>query len=155
MRLDHTWIAAHIPHQGQMCLLDEVLAHSPEEILCRASSHRSMLNPLRSAGRLHALCAIEYAAQAAAIYGALYGGPAAGGATFGMLASVRDVSLELTHLDELGEDLIVSVRNTGADANICMFEFTVSSGSRPLVSGRGSIVLKHSSAAVGRGGGVS
>ncbi|HAJ12631.1 MAG TPA: 3-hydroxylacyl-ACP dehydratase, partial [Comamonadaceae bacterium] len=23
--LDHRWIAAHIPHQGSMCLLDEVL----------------------------------------------------------------------------------------------------------------------------------
>ena len=125
-----------------MCLLDEVLAHSPEEILCRASSHRSQLNPLRSAGRLHALCAIEYAAQAAAIYGALYGGATVGAAAFGMLASVREVSLALTQLDELDEDLFVSVRNTGADANIRMFEFTVSGGSgrwsagaRPLCSG--------------------
>jgi predicted hotdog family 3-hydroxylacyl-ACP dehydratase len=135
-----------------MCLLDEVLAHSPEEILCRASSHRSQLNPLRSAGRLHALCAIEYAAQAAAVFGALYGGAPPGGATFGMLASVRDVSLELARLDELEEDLIVSVRTTGADAHIRMFEFTVSGGSRLLVSGRGSIVLRHSSAPTGRGG---
>jgi predicted hotdog family 3-hydroxylacyl-ACP dehydratase len=135
-----------------MCLLDEVLAHSPEEILCRASSHRSPLNPLRSAGRLHALCAIEYAAQAAAIYGALYGGATAGAAAFGMLASVREVSLALPQLDELDEDLLVSVRNTGADAYIRMFEFTVSGGSRALVSGRGTIVLKHGSAATGRGG---
>jgi predicted hotdog family 3-hydroxylacyl-ACP dehydratase len=135
-----------------MCLLDEVLAHSPNEIVCRASSHRSKLNPLRSAGRLHSLCAIEYAAQAAAVYGALYGGPSAGAATFGMLASVRDVSLELTRLDELGEDLIISVRNAGADASIRMFEFTVSSGSQPLVSGRGSIVLKQGGGARGRSG---
>jgi len=113
MRLDHAWIAAHIPHQGLMCLLEEVLAHSPEEIVCRASSHRSKLNPLRCAGRLHALCAIEYAAQAAAVYGALYDAPAASAAAFGMLASVRDVALELTRLDELGEDLIISVRNGG------------------------------------------
>lgn len=133
-----------------MCLLDEVLAHSPEEIVCRASSHRSKLNPLRSAGRLHALCAIEYAAQAAAVFGALYGG--ADAAAFGMLASVRDVSLELTRLDELGEDLIVSVRNTGADATIRMFEFTVSGGSRALVSGRGAIVLGHGSGPRGRSG---
>jgi len=135
-----------------MCLLDEVLAHSPEEILCRASSHRSKLNPLRSGGRLHALCAIEYAAQAAAVFGALYGGSTTGTATFGMLASVRDVSLELMQLDELGEDLFISVRNTGADENIRMFEFTVSGGSRTLVTGRGAIALKHSSAPTGGGG---
>jgi len=150
VRLDHAWIAAHIPHQGLMCLLDEVLAHSPEEILCRATSHRSQLNPLRSAGRLHALCAIEYAAQA--VYGALYGGPPADSATFGMLASVRDVSLDVARLDELEDDLIVSVRSTGADANIRMFEFTVSSGSRLLVSGRGSIVLRHGGTPTGRSG---
>lgn len=135
-----------------MCLLDEVLTHTQDEIVCRASSHRSKLNPLRSADRLHALCAIEYAAQAAAVHGALYGGPAAGAAPFGMLASVREVSLALSWLDELGEDLIISVRNAGADANILMFEFTVSSGAQPLVSGRGSIVLKQGGDARGRSG---
>jgi predicted hotdog family 3-hydroxylacyl-ACP dehydratase len=138
-----------------MCLLDEVLAHSPDEILCRASSHRSPSNPLRCAGRLHALCAIEYAAQAAAIYGALYGESGTGAAPFGMLASVRDVSLELARLDEVAEDLLISVRSTGADSNIRMFEFSVSSGSRALVSGRGSIVLRHSRATSARGGEIS
>ena len=33
-------IAARIPHQGRMCLLDAVLACTPQHIRCRASSHR-------------------------------------------------------------------------------------------------------------------
>ncbi len=138
-----------------MCLIDEVLAHSAEEIVCRASSHRSSSNPLRSAGHLHALCAIEYAAQAAAIYGALYGESAPGAARFGMLASVRDVTLAALHLDEVAADLYINVRNSGSDVNIRMFDFTVSDGSRPLVSGRGTIVLKHGSDPTGHGGALS
>lgn len=138
-----------------MCLIDEVLSHSAEEIVCRTGSHRSGANPLRSAGRLHALCAIEYAAQAAAIYGALYGDGAPGCAKFGMLASVRDVTLATTHLDQLEADLYISVRNSGSDVNIRMFEFTVSDGSRPLVSGRGTIVLRHGSEPTIHGGALS
>ena len=33
MRLDRAWIERHIPHQGRMCLLDEVLEWSTEQIL--------------------------------------------------------------------------------------------------------------------------
>lgn len=138
-----------------MCLIDEVLTHSPEEIVCRASSHRSSSNPLRSAGRLHALCAIEYAAQAAAIYGALYGENIPSAARFGMLASVRDVALATASLDEIAADLYISVRSSGSDASINMFNFTISDGSRPLVSGRGTIVLRHGSDPTGHSGVLS
>jgi predicted hotdog family 3-hydroxylacyl-ACP dehydratase len=138
-----------------MCLIDEVLTHSPEEIVCRASSHRSGTNPLRSAGGLHALCAIEYAAQAAAIYGALYGKSHTAHAPFGMLASVRNVTLAIARLDEIATDLYISVRSSGSDANISMFDFTVSDGSRPVVSGRGTIALRHSGDLVSRSGVLS
>ncbi|HSI27997.1 MAG: 3-hydroxylacyl-ACP dehydratase, partial [Methylophilus sp.] len=46
--LDHTWIASHIPHQGDMCLLEHVQAWDTLNISCIATSHRSVNNPLRS-----------------------------------------------------------------------------------------------------------
>ena len=69
--LDRVAIAARIPHQGSMCLLDAVLAWDSGQIHCRASSHRQPDNPLRAAARLGAACGIEYAAQAMAVHGAL------------------------------------------------------------------------------------
>ena len=52
LKLDHAWIAAHIPHQGSMCLLDEVLSWDLQRISCRSISHRAPDNPLRAHGRL-------------------------------------------------------------------------------------------------------
>ena len=72
--LDRAWIAAHIPHQGSMCLLDAVREWSGEAITCTASSHTDPANPLRADGRLGAANGIEYAAQAMAIHGALLAG---------------------------------------------------------------------------------
>ncbi|SCC92600.1 putative 3-hydroxylacyl-(Acyl carrier protein) dehydratase-like protein [Thiomonas sp. X19] len=69
--LDHAWIAAHIPHQGSMCLLDAVLRWDAQHIVCSATSHRDASNPLRQFDRLGAACGIEYAAQAMAVHGAL------------------------------------------------------------------------------------
>ena len=64
--LDRAGIAARIPHQGSMCLLDAVLDWSPTSIACRAISHADPANPLRADGRLGAEAGIEYAAQAMA-----------------------------------------------------------------------------------------
>ncbi len=71
MRLNRDWIEAHIPHQGRMCLLDEVIEWSPERIRCRIGGHRAADHPLRSHGRLGISCGIELAAQAMAVHGAL------------------------------------------------------------------------------------
>ena len=69
--LDHAWIAAHIPHQGSMCLLDAVLHWDSQHLVCCATSHRQAGNPLRQFDRLGAACGIEYAAQAMAVHGVL------------------------------------------------------------------------------------
>jgi predicted hotdog family 3-hydroxylacyl-ACP dehydratase len=94
IKLDHAWIARHIPHQGSMCLLDYVEAWDQERIQCRASSHRAADNPLRAYGRLGAACGIEYAAQAMAVHGALLDRRAVP-ARVGYLVSVRDTQLQV------------------------------------------------------------
>ena len=52
--LDRAWIAAHIPHQGTMCLLNAVLEWDESRIVCEAMSHNLPDNPLRAEGRLGA-----------------------------------------------------------------------------------------------------
>lgn len=90
-------IAALIPHQGSMCLLDEIVAWDAQNILCRSRTHLDPDNPLRRAGVLGMVCGIEYGLQAAALHGALRDGAPH---PPGYLAALRDVTIEAGRLDE-------------------------------------------------------
>lgn len=145
MKLDHAWIAARIPHQGSMCLLDEVLCWDEREITCRSGSHRAADNPLRAHQRLGAACAIEYAAQAVAVHGALLR-PAAAAAgaragAVGMIASAREVELAVVRLDDIGDDLLVGAQRQHGDARGALYTFALHGGLRLLARGRVSVLL--------------
>jgi predicted hotdog family 3-hydroxylacyl-ACP dehydratase len=140
LKLDHAWIAAHIPHQGSMCLLDEVLNWDLQRIACRSTSHRAPDNPLRAHGRLGAACAIEYAAQTVAVHGALLQCPPATGSGFGMLTSARRVEFAVTRLDDLPRDLTVSAQRLHSDAVSALYAFALNDGERLLAQGRLSLL---------------
>lgn len=140
-RLDRSAIAARIPHQGTMCLLDQVLDWNPQGIRCTATSHRDPCNPLRAGGRLAAVCGIEYAAQAMAIHGALLAPAATSRPRAGYLASVRGVSLVVATLDDLPAPLDVEAdRLSGSDTSI-LYAFRLACAGRELLSGRASVIL--------------
>ncbi len=85
-----------IPHQGSMCLLDEVASWTDVAIACRSRSHLAHDNPLRRDGELNAVSGIEYGLQAAALHGALAAGrpqPA------GYLAAIRGIEIMVQRLD--------------------------------------------------------
>ncbi len=140
MPIDRAWIAAHIPHQGSMCLLDRVESWSETAIVCRARSHLVAGNPLREAGNLGIVNGIEYAAQAMAVHGALLAGndqaPAAG-----FLTSVRNVLWYRQRLDDVDVELSVHAeRLSGNEINI-LYEFSLYSADTLLLSGRASVML--------------
>ncbi len=91
-------LAVLLPHAGAMVLLDAVVTWDERRILCRSRSHLSDANPLRRAGRLHAICGVEYGLQAAALHGAMRAGGVAQQA--GYVARLRDVVLDVAHLDD-------------------------------------------------------
>ncbi len=64
-------IEALIPHAGGMCLLEQVLSYTDEEIICRTQSHLDVGNPLKTDGKLSKMHLIEYGAQAIAVHGGL------------------------------------------------------------------------------------
>ena len=136
------WIAARIPHQGRMCLLDRVERMSAAESVCSATSHADADNPLREGGRLGAACGIEYAAQAMALHGALVaqalGVPPP---TMGFLVSVRSVELHVSRLDDVGERLTVRVHCDADNGDHSVYTFALSVGERPLVEGRAVVML--------------
>jgi predicted hotdog family 3-hydroxylacyl-ACP dehydratase len=138
--LDRAAIAARIPHQGSMCLLDAVLDWSPETIRCRAVSHRALDNPLRAEGRLGVACGIEYAAQAMAVHGALIAGNGTRPRQ-GYLASVRSVELLVSRLDDFSEDLELFAERLSGDDNNVLYQFTVRAAGRDLLRGRAAVIL--------------
>jgi predicted hotdog family 3-hydroxylacyl-ACP dehydratase len=138
--LEHDWIAAHIPHQGNMCLLDAVLEWSDAAIVCRATSHTDPDNPLRAAGRLGAAAGIEYAAQAMAVHGALIAGDDAPPRQ-GYLTSVRSVSLHAARLDDLPGALEIRAERLSGDANHILYQFSLDHAGRCLLEGRAAVVL--------------
>ena len=140
MKLDHDWIAAHIPHHGSMCLLDEVLSWDLQRICCRSTSHRSADNPLRAHGRLGAACAVEYAAQTVAVHGALMRNPTASGSGFGMLTSARRVEFAVARLDDLANELLVSAVRLHSDAVSALYSFALQDGERLVAQGRLSLL---------------
>jgi predicted hotdog family 3-hydroxylacyl-ACP dehydratase len=141
IKLDHAWIARHIPHQGSMCLLDYVEAWDKQRIQCRACSHRAADNPLRAYGRLGAACGIEYAAQAMAVHGALLAPPDSSSARVGYLVSVRDTRLHVSRLDDIAIDLLVEATCITRSENNILYQFSVSAAGRLLLDGRAMVVL--------------
>ena len=137
---DHAWIAARIPHQGSMCLLDAVVDWSPASIACRATSHADPANPLRADGRLGAATGIEYAAQAMAVHGALladqHNAPRQG-----YLTSVRSVRLLVERLDDLPQALDIHAERLSGDANHILYQFSLSHAGQLLLDGRAAVVL--------------
>lgn len=138
--IDHAWIAAHIPHQGSMCLLDRVESWNETTILCRTRSHRFADNPLREEDSLGIVNGIEYAAQTMAVHGALLAShdqaPSAG-----YLTSVRNVRWFRRRLDDVDAELAVRAdRLSGNELNI-LYEFSLHCADTLLLTGRASVML--------------
>ena len=140
MRLGRDWIAAHLPHRDAMCLLDGVLEWDERHVVCRASSHRDALNPMRVAQQLPAACGIEYGAQAMAVHGVLV---AADGAPLGrgVLASVRGVTLHAARLDDVVGLLRVAAERLSGEDDHVLYAYSIAGAAGELVSGRAAVVL--------------
>ena len=140
-QLDKAWIVNHIPHQGDMCLLDAVQSWDEANICCIASTHRAADNPLRAHDQLGIACGIEYAAQAMAIHGALSASGDSPRPKVGYLVSVRGVKMHVARLDNIAEDLLIKATCVMANENNMLYEFTISTIDQVLLEGRAAVVL--------------
>ena len=131
-----------IPHSGLMCLLDSVSEWDDRSIICISNTHRDPANPLRRDGRLSAVHAFEYAAQAVAVHGGLRARSAGVTASPGYLAALRDARLHAMRLDDIGSPLRVCAHRLFADGANAVYECRVSAGDVPLADARITIVLR-------------
>ena len=139
--LNRARIRSLVPHRGAMCLLDSVLRWSEDAIACTAVSHLDPANPLRSDGRLAALCGAEYAMQATALHGALLAGGLPQPA--GYLAALRDLELHVSRLDDPAHGtLTVEAHRERQDAAGLIYAVAVrAEDGTPLLRARGTVVL--------------
>jgi predicted hotdog family 3-hydroxylacyl-ACP dehydratase len=140
MPLRRDWIEAHIPHQGRMCLIDEVREWNQERIRCASGGHRAPDHPLRAHGRLGAACGIEIAAQAMAVHAALTSGTDAR-PSGGLLASLRAVRMHVARLDDVQTELICDAVRVAGDGSTALYEFELHAEARRLLSGRAAVVI--------------
>jgi predicted hotdog family 3-hydroxylacyl-ACP dehydratase len=125
-----------IPHSGLMCLLDEVTQWDDRSIVCITNTHRDPVNPLRREGRLSALHAFEYGAQAAAVHGGLRARSAGTTAALGYLAALQDGRLNVTRLDHFHLSLRVCATRLFGDRANTVYEFLISAANVPIAEGR-------------------
>ena len=137
LRLGRAEIDGYLPQRGAMRLLAGVRAYDHDTIECLADGHRDPAHPLRTRGRLGAACAIEYAAQAMAMHGALCGDGRTPPA--GSLLAVRDIRLRVARLDDIEEDLLIHCHCLARDTRGASYRFLVATASSPLVSGRATV----------------
>jgi predicted hotdog family 3-hydroxylacyl-ACP dehydratase len=136
--LDRAWIEAHLPHQGRMSLLHEIVAFDDAMVRAIARNHRDRDHPLRVREELPAVCGIEYGAQAAAAHGAACSDQPS---RAGFLAGVRAVKLHARRLDDIQGDLQVEARQLAGGSAGVLYSFTVSGEGRLLVEGRVTVAF--------------
>ena len=143
--LDRAWLAANLPHQGAMSLLDAIASWDDTSLTAVATGHRSRTNPLRRGAELPIACAIEYGAQAAAAHGALLDSKPSGP---GMLVAVRSVDFHADRLDDLAADLDIRVEHLGGGEAGVLYRFAVSAEGRLLAEGRLTVAFSRTGVAL-------
>ncbi|AOU99283.1 hypothetical protein BI364_16290 [Acidihalobacter yilgarnensis] len=140
MLIERPAIATLIPHAGDMCLIESVSSWDDTHIACHSHTHLDPANPLRRAGRLACVHGIEYAAQAAALHGALLAQRAGLSLATGRLAAVRDIDFQAARLDEIEAPLDIGAERLIATGDSFIYGFRVTVGGQPLLSGRLSVI---------------
>jgi predicted hotdog family 3-hydroxylacyl-ACP dehydratase len=135
-------IAALIPHQGGMCLLDRVIEWDKDRIVLATATHRSPSNPLRLDGRLRAIHLCEYGAQAMAVHGGLSAQADGRVAQPGFLVSLRDVKLHIDFIDQFEGDLRVSAQRLLETSASWQYSFAIEHADGTLATGRAAVVAR-------------
>jgi predicted hotdog family 3-hydroxylacyl-ACP dehydratase len=146
--IDRDDILQLIPHQGGMCLLDEVLAWDFDRIHCRSRSHQRADNPLRGAGGLRGIHLCEYGAQSMAVHGGLLARAEGGRARPGLLVALRGVRITRAFVHDLPGALDVHGEKLAAGDAGWQYAFRVLHAGELLAEGRAAVMPAPCAAAL-------
>ena len=134
-------ILALVPHQGAMCLWDEVVAWDELEIVLRAGNHRDPAHPLLgSDGRLRAVHLCEYGAQAMAVHGGLRARAKGELAKPGFLVALRGVEVQVDRIDTLPGLLQCTATLLVDGAGGWQYQFRIEHDGVLLAQGRAAVI---------------
>ena len=136
-------LSRFLPHEGTMRLIDRVESWDPTTIRCHTWSHHDQGNPLRQGTRLETVTGLEYAAQAMGVHLGLLTRTQSTDGLIGYVGGLRDVVLGVDRLDDCPAELTIDAMRLFEDDNSFMYQFSISSGGRDVMTGRASIFLKH------------
>ena len=142
-------ILALVPHQGAMCLWDEVVAWDAGRIALRARNHRDPAHPLRSDGRLRAVHLCEYGAQAMAVHGGLRARESGAPVRPGMLVALRSVALHRARIDDLEGPLEGEAELLMEGEASQQYAFRIHHDGLLLAEGRAAVMLADAAAMPG------
>lgn len=131
-----------VPHQGRMCLWDEVVDWSGQDITLRAFNHRDVLHPLRCDNQLRAIHLCEYGAQAMAVHGGLRGRERGGAVVPGVLVALRDVQLHVARIDDLPDALEATAQVLAEGEGSQQYSFRIHHRDQLLAEGRAAVMLQ-------------
>jgi predicted hotdog family 3-hydroxylacyl-ACP dehydratase len=120
--LNRAQIEVRIPQAGSMVLLDRLVRYDQTRIVCEAAPPTPE-HPLARAEGVPAVAAVEYAAQAAALHGALLDSNSE--PRHGMLAKLSKVELIGDWLGVPSSRLTVQAELLVGGESGCMYSFTV------------------------------
>ncbi|MGI9285370.1 MAG: hypothetical protein ACR2P1_08270 [Pseudomonadales bacterium] len=126
-----------LPHSGAMCLIDRVVSWDEKRICCSTDSHLSSANPLRQNGRLPALCALEYAAQALALHGVLNRPRLTASERYSLayVVSSRRLAFHAGNLLDAAESLTITAELKAWHQASAVYTVNVNSGDNCLLQG--------------------
>ena len=139
--IDRDAIQKVIPHQGAMCLWDEVLAWDDAHIRLRARNHRDPAHPLRREDKLHAVHLCEYGAQAMAVHGGLRAGSGSA-ARPGVLVALRGIALHVDRIDDLGGAIECEAQPLAESARSQQYAFRITHDGAVIAEGRAAVMLQ-------------
>lgn len=134
-------ILALVPHQGAMCLWDEVLGWDDGTIRLLAGNHRDPGHPLRHHDSLSAVHLCEYGAQAMAVHGGLLARRDALPPRAGMLVALRGVELAVARIDDLDGPLIGEAERLADSPASQLYTFRILHADRVIAQGRATVAL--------------
>ena len=132
-----------MPHDGAMCLIDNLLHWDNEHLVCSTETHLRSDNPLRSRDRLSIIHAAEYGAQAMALHGGLLAQQSEQDPVAGFLVSLRGVKLHRERLDDTIFPLLITARKLMADSGNLLYAFDLTLNHIPVAEGSAAVMARR------------
>ncbi len=133
-----------LPHAGRMRLIDRVVSHDENHIICESDSHRAPDHPLAENGALSIVCGLEYGAQAMAIHGALlaaHAPPTEEGVRHGYLVAASDLQWSVERLDTCAVPLTIEATSEFRSDQQVAYRFELRARGEIVLSGRAGVLL--------------